>query len=106
MAKYLVIASYTSEGMKGVISKGGSAREDAVAKMVADIGGTMESFYFGFGDDDAYVTVDLPDNTKAAALAMAVGASGGASCKTVVLLTPSEVDQAAQTKLNYQPPGS
>ena len=106
MAKYLVIASYTSEGMKGVISKGGSAREDAVAKMVADIGGTMESFYFAFGDNDAYVTVDLPDNTKAAALGMAVGASGRAACKTVVLLTPSEVDQAAQTTINYQPPGS
>ena len=106
MAKYLVIASYTSEGMKGVISKGGSAREDAVAKMVADIGGTMESFYFAFGDDDAYVIVDLPDNTQAAALGMAVGASGSASCKTIVLLTPAEVDQAAQTKINYRPPGS
>jgi uncharacterized protein with GYD domain len=106
MAKYLVIASYTSDGMKGVISKGGSAREDAVAKMVADIGGTVESFYFAFGDNDAYVTVDLPDNSKAAALGMAVGASGSASCKTVVLLTPSEIDQAAQTRINYQPPGS
>jgi len=106
MAKYLVIASYTAQGMKGVVDKGGSAREEAVSKMIADVGGTMESFYFAFGGDDAYVTVDLPDNVSAAAIGMAVGASGMASCKTVVLLTPAEIDRAAQAGVNYRPPGS
>jgi uncharacterized protein with GYD domain len=106
MAKYLVVASYTAEGMKGVVNKGGSARSDAVAKMIADQGGTMESFYFAFGDEDAYVTVDLPDNVAAAAIGMAVGASGMAACKTIVLLTPSEVDRAAEAGVNYRPPGS
>lgn len=106
MAKYLVVASYTAEGMKGVISKGGTAREDAVGKMIADIGGTVESFYFAFGGDDAYVVVDLPDNVAAAAIGMAVGASGMASCRTVVLLTPAEVDRAAEAGVKYVPPGS
>jgi uncharacterized protein with GYD domain len=106
MAKYLVVASYSAEGMKGVISKGGSAREEAVSKMISDAGGTVESFYFAFGDDDAYVTVDLPDNVAAAAIGMAVGASGMTSCKTIVLLTPSEVDRAAQSGVNYRAPGS
>jgi uncharacterized protein with GYD domain len=106
MAKYLIIASYTTEGMKGVISKGGTARRDAVAKTVADVGGQVESFYFAFGEDDAYVVADLPENTAAAAIGMAVGASGMASVKTVVLLTPEEVDRAAQTQVAYRPPGS
>jgi uncharacterized protein with GYD domain len=106
MAKYLIIASYTSEGMKGVISKGGTARRDAVAKTVADLGGQVDSFYFAFGDEDAYVTVELPDNTAAAAIGMAVGASGMVSTKTVVLLTPEDIDRAAQTQLAYRPPGS
>jgi uncharacterized protein with GYD domain len=106
MAKYLIIASYTAEGMKGVISKGGTARRDAVAKTVADVGGQVESFYFAFGEDDAYVIADLPENTAAAAIGMAVGASGMASVKTVVLLTPDEVDRAAQTSVAYRPPGS
>ena len=106
MAKYLIIASYTSEGMKGVISKGGTARRDAVAKTVADLGGQVDSFYFAFGDEDAYVTVELPDNTSAAAIGMAVGASGMVKTKTVVLLTPEEIDRAAQTQLAYRPPGS
>jgi uncharacterized protein with GYD domain len=106
MAKYLVEASYTSEGMKGVISKGGTARRDAVAKTVADLGGTVESFYFAFGDTDAFVICDLPDNVSAAAIGMAVGASGGAACKTTVLLTPDEIDRAAKTQVGYVAPGN
>jgi len=106
MAKYLIVASYTADGIKGVIDKGGTARREAVEKLMADLGGTVESFYFGFGDADAYVTVDVPDNISAAAAAMSVGASGLVSCRTVVLLTPEEVDRAAQTKVNYRPPGS
>ena len=106
MAKFLVTASYTSEGIKGVVTNGGTARRDAVSKMVADLGGQVESFYFAFGEEDAYVTVELPDNVSAAAIGMAVGASGMASVKTVVLLTPEEVDRAAQTSVAYRPPGS
>jgi len=106
MAKYLITASYSAEGMKGVISKGGSARRDAVAKAVADVGGQVESFHFAFGDDDAFVIVDLPDNVSAAAIGMAVGASGAATTKTVVLLTPEEIDRAAQTQVAYRAPGS
>jgi uncharacterized protein with GYD domain len=106
VAKFLIIASYTAEGMKGVITKGGTARRDAVAKTVADVGGQVESFHFGFGEEDAYVIVDLPDNESAAAIGMAVGASGMAATKTVVLLTPEEIDRAAQTQVAYRPPGS
>ena len=106
MAKYLIVASYTADGIKGVLSKGGTARRDAVAKTVADLGGQVESFYFAFGEDDAYVTVDLPDNVSAAAVGMAVGASGMVTSRTVVLLTPEEIDKAAKTQLAYHAPGS
>jgi uncharacterized protein with GYD domain len=106
MAKFLVIASYTAEGIKGVISKGGSARKDAVKKMVTGLGGKMESFYFGFGEGDAYVIIDLPDNVSAAAVGLAVSATGLASTKTVVLLTPEEIDQAAKTQVAYKAPGA
>lgn len=105
MAKYLVTASYTPEGMKGVIAKGGSARREAVDKLVTGLGGRLESFHFGFGKHDAYVIVELPDNEGAAAVAMAVGASGLASARTTVLLTPEEVDRAAATTVSYTPPG-
>ena len=106
MPKYLVEARYTSDGIKGVLAKGGTARREAVEKMLADVGGTVETFYFAFGDRDAIVTVDVPDNITAAAIGMMVGASGLTSCSTTVLLTPEEIDRAAEVKANYQPPGS
>jgi uncharacterized protein with GYD domain len=106
MPKYLIEASYSPQGVEGVKSKGGSSRRDAVAEMAEGLGGKLESFHFGFGDHDAYVLVDLPDNEAAAAVAMTVNAGGGATCKTVVLLTPEEVDEAAKRSVGYRPPGS
>jgi uncharacterized protein with GYD domain len=105
MAKFLVIASYSPDGIKGVLKTGGTARSQAVAEAVKGVGGTMESFHFAFGKDDAFVIVDMPDNAAAAALAMAVSSTGLAGCKVVVLLTPSEVDEAAKRQVSYTPPG-
>jgi uncharacterized protein with GYD domain len=106
MAKFLIEASYTLEGVKGVQSAGGSSRRDAVARVAESVGGTLECFYFGFGDRDAYVIVDLPDNEAAAAVAITVNASGGATVRTITLLTPEEVDAAAQRSVDYRPPGT
>ena len=94
MPKFLIDASYTSEGVKGVQSGGGTARVEAVSRAVEGLGGRVESFYFAFGDTDAYVVVDVPDNVTATAVALTVGASGAIKLKTTVLMTPEEVDRA------------
>jgi uncharacterized protein with GYD domain len=106
MPKFLFEASYTLDGVKGVQSAGGSSRRDAVAQVADSVGGAMESFHFAFGDRDAYVIVDLPDNESAAAVALTVNAAGGATVRTTVLLTPEEVDAAAQRSVDYRPPGA
>lgn len=106
MPKFLVEASYTLQGVKGVQSAGGTSRRDAVAHLAESVGGSMESFHFAFGDHDAYVIVDLPDMESAAAVALAVNGSGGATVRTTVLLTPEEVDAAAKRSVDYRPPGS
>jgi uncharacterized protein with GYD domain len=106
MPKFLFEASYTLDGIKGVQSAGGSSRREAVAQVAASVGGQLDGFYFAFGDRDAYVIVDLPDNESAAAVALTVNAAGGATVKTVVLLTPEEVDAAAQRSVDYRPPGA
>jgi uncharacterized protein with GYD domain len=106
MPKYLIEASYTVDGVKGVQSAGGSSRRDAVAALAESVGGSLESFYFAFGDADVYTVVDLPDNEAASAVALTVNAAGGATVKTVVLLTAEEVDSAAQRSADYRPPGS
>jgi len=106
MAKFLVRASYTTDGAKGVQSAGGSSRRDAVAKMAEGLGGSLESFYFAFGDTDAFVVLDLPDTRPAAAAPIAVNTAGGATADVVVLLTPEEIDEAAKLSVDYRPPGA
>lgn len=106
MAKYMIIANYSAEGIKGVLAKGGSSRVEAVTAALKGLGGTLESFYFAFGDADAYVIVDLPDATSAAAVAMQVGSSGLVSARTVVLLAPEDIDEATRMTVGYRPPGS
>ena len=106
MAKYLVKASYSSDGIRGVLKEGGSGRVAAVEQLAMGIGGSVEAFYFALGDRDVYLILDLPDNASAAAIAATVGASGAlSSYETVVLLTPAEIDEAAKRAVNYRPPG-
>jgi len=104
MPKFLFEASYTVEGVKGLQREGGSSRRDAVAKAAESVGGRLERFYFAFGDHDAFAIADLPDNQSATAVALAVAAAGGASVRTVVLLTPEDVDAAADRPVDYHPP--
>jgi len=105
MATYLVEARYTAEGAKGLAREGGTGRRAAAAKAVEGLGGKVESFYYAFGDVDAYVIFDVPDNVSAAALSLAVGQSGGINTKTVVLITPEEMDQAGKKAVDFRPPG-
>jgi uncharacterized protein with GYD domain len=107
MSKYLVKASYSPEGMKGVMAKGGSARADAIEKLVSGVGGSLESFYFAFGSDDVYIVIDAPSHEAMAAVAGTVTSTGAlSSYETVVLLTADQLDAAAGLPVDYAPPGS
>lgn len=105
MAKYLFQSTLASEGVKGLLKEGGTSRRTAVEKAARSVGGTLEAFYYAFGDIDAYVIIDLPDNASAAALALIVNASGASVVKTAVLMTPEEVDTAVKKTPAYRPPG-
>lgn len=106
MSRYMFIARYDSAGTKGVVSKGGSARAAVIEKLAADLGGRMETFDFAFGEDDVYTLCELPDNRAAAAVALAVNSTGLARVRTVVLMSPEDVDAATKQKVNYTPPGT
>lgn len=105
MAKYMFQVSYTAEGAAGVLERGGSARKAVVEKVASSVGGTVECFYFAFGGDDAYVIADLPDHESAAAVSLTTGASGAVQIRTIVLLTPEQLDAAAKKRVDYAPPG-
>lgn len=106
MPKFLIEANYVGEGVKGLLKDGGTSRRAAVEKLLASVGGKVESFYYAFGDTDAYVTVDVPDNITAAAVALTVAASGAVNLKTTVLMTPEEIDQATKKSPAYRAPGA
>jgi uncharacterized protein with GYD domain len=106
MAKYMLIGSYTAEGAKGVLKEGGTGRRNAAKAAIESVGGTLESFYLGFGTDDYYVTADLPDHAAAAAAALTVGATGTSRARTIVLLTAEDIDAASQLSVSFRPPGA
>jgi uncharacterized protein with GYD domain len=105
MPKYLLEVSYTLEGLKGLKYEGGSARVAAVKEATEAAGGKLEAMYFAFGEYDVYLIVDYPDNMTAAGAALTVSASGAAKVRTVVLVTATEIDDAAKAASTYRPPG-
>jgi len=105
MAKYLLQASYTTQGVKGLLKEGGTSRREAVKKACKSLGAKLECIYFGFGEIDVHVIVDAPDNATMAALALHISATGTVSVKTTPLLTPEDIDKAAKKTPNYRAAG-
>lgn len=106
MPKFLIKASYTAEGAKGLIKEGGTARRAAVVKLVEGLGGKVEAFYYAYGDSDAYIISDLPDATSGLAVSLAVNASGAVRLSTIPLITPEEIDAASKKSVAYRAPGA
>ena len=105
MPKYLLEANYTLEGVKGFIKDGGTKRREAAAAAIKSVGGKMEAFYFAFGNPDAIVIMDAPDNVAAAAASVAINATGAVQVRTICLMTPDEMDQAVKKNVKYRAPG-
>ena len=109
MPKYLVRATHTVEGLKGLLKEGGSSRREAIAQAVKTVDGTLEAMYYAFGETDVYLILDLPDNVTATAMSIIGNVPGTTRATYTVLITPEEVDQAvnlANEKMSaYRPPG-
>lgn len=105
MARYLIEASYTPPGAKGLLAEGGTSRRATITKMVESLGGKVESFDYAFGDADAYVIIDFPSHAAAVSFSLAVNQAGAVQVKTHVLLTPEEIDEATKGAVDYRPPG-
>ena len=106
MAKYLIKASYTAEGVKGLAKEGGSSRRALVQKMVEGLGGKLETFYFSYGESDVVLICDLPDAASAIAISLAVNAAGAVHASTTPLISVDELDAARKKSVGYRAPGS
>ena len=105
MPKFLVQANYVGEGIKGLLKEGGTSRRATIEKLAQSMGGKVEAFYYAFGETDAFIIVDVPDNASMAAAALTASASGAVTVKTTVLMSPEEVDAAVKKAPSYRPPG-
>jgi uncharacterized protein with GYD domain len=106
MPKFMIKASYTAEGTRGLIKEGGTGRRAAIQKLIEGVGGKVESLYFAYGDADVYVIVDVPDATSGIALSLAVNASGAVHLTTIPLITAEEMDAASKKSTPYRAPGA
>lgn len=106
MPKFLIHASYTTEGTQGLLKSSGSERRKAVEELVGSLGGKLESFYFTFGAEDAILIIELPNVDDALSVGFAVRASGMVHSKTTVLIPIEEVDRAIEHHVKYTFPKS
>ncbi len=105
MPKYLVCGTYTAEGLKGLIKDGGTKRMKATKQALESLGGTLEAFYFAYGDNDVYFITDQPDPVDGIGGILLANTSGAVKLKTTVLITPEEIDQAVKKTMDWRPPG-
>jgi uncharacterized protein with GYD domain len=105
MPHYLVQVGYNTTGLAALV-KDPQDRIEKVTPAIEALGGRVECAYYAFGDHDIVLICEMPDNSSAAAFALAVGAGGTvASYKTTVLLTPDEALQAMSkaNESSYKP---
>ena len=99
---FLIEAKYTDASWAAMAQKPQNRRE-LLQAVVAKLGGTVENFWFSFGDCDAYVVVSLPDNVSAQALQIAgLAGAGFKSLKTTPLLSIDQVTEAAGKAKNLR----
>ncbi|MCP4623330.1 MAG: GYD domain-containing protein [bacterium] len=78
---------------------------EATKQAVESLGGTLETYYYAYGDNDYYLIVDQPENVNVIAGILLANASGAVKLKTIPLITPEEVDEAVKKTMDWRPPG-
>ena len=106
MPKFLTKVSYSPEGTRGLLKEGGTGRRAAVQKLMEGLGGKIEAFYYAYGEDDAYLIINVPDAASGLAVSLAVNASGAVRATTIPLITPEEIDAACKKSVPYRAPGA
>lgn len=105
MTKYLFEANYVGDGIKGLMREGGTKRREALVQALSSVGGTLECFYYAFGDVDVLGVFEVPDQASAAALSLMINSSGSVDVRLKPLMTPEDIDEAARKTPSYRAPG-
>ncbi|HEX6519425.1 MAG TPA: GYD domain-containing protein [Streptosporangiaceae bacterium] len=108
MAKYMILFSLTGEAVKGFVAKP-SDRAAVVQELAGSVGGSLESYYWMFGQYDGAAVVALPDSRAAAAISLAATSSGAfRGFETHELIEANDLAAIAERArgIAYQPPGA
>ena len=105
MHKYLIHINYIGEGIKGLLTEGGSSRKAAAEAVVQSVGGSLESMYFALGETDCYAIADVPSQNAVVALSLTLNASGRVKVSVTPLITVTELDEAVKLGPSYRAPG-
>ena len=108
MPVYLMRFSYTPETWARLIQNP-EDRRDAARAYIEQVGGSLQGFWYGFGEYDGYALFEAPDNVSVAGAVLAIAAGGAlASVDTSVLMTVEDTLEALEKAKNigYRAPGA
>jgi uncharacterized protein with GYD domain len=108
MAKYLALFGFTGETVKRFVENP-SDRAVAVRRLVESVGGSLECYYWMFGQHDGMAIVEMPDSHTHAAATLAIVSSGAFThFETHELLEADDLPAIAERArlIGYQPPGA
>jgi uncharacterized protein with GYD domain len=107
MPLYLTRFSYTPETWQAMIERP-EDRRDMARVIIESVGGTLQGFWYAFGQYDGYTLWEAPDNVKMASVALALSSRGAIKSQdTVVLLTVEDTIEALKgaAQVPYRRPG-
>lgn len=107
MPFYLTRFNYTPATWSKLI-KNPEDRRLAAKQYIESMGGTLQGFWYAFGDYDAYTLWEAPDNVSMAATTLAIAGGGALSTiQTTVLLTVEDTIEALKkaSTIKYRKPG-
>lgn len=108
MAKYLALFGFTSEAINQFVVSP-SDRAAVVQRLVESVGGSLDCYYWMFGQYDGVAIVEMPDSRTYAAVTFAIKSSGAFThFETHELIKASDLTGIAEraTQIAYQPPGA
>ena len=108
MAKYLLLFNFTGETIRRFVAKP-SNRAAVVRELAESLGGSLESYYWMFGQYDGVGVVEMPDSRTVAAVSLAAASSGAFThLETHELIEAGDLAGIAERAkgITYQPPGA
>ena len=91
MASYVLLGSFTDQGIRGI--KDGAKRAKAAAEKAAKFGVKLKDIYTTLGQYDLVVLAEAPDDAAVSALSLSIAAEGNVRFQTLRAFTNEERDR-------------